>query len=470
MKPSPNVVLIIADDHRYESVGANGNREVSTPNLDALAAAGTAFDGAYCQGSMHPAVCVPSRASLLTGRNIFAASQDPTGRDYERSAFAIPHDLPTYPERLRAHGYHTHAIGKWHNDKAAFARSFSSGDKLMFGGMSDHDKVPLRPFDPTGAYPDEAIHFEPELSTEIFRKAAVDFLKSHDRSKPFLLQVAFTAPHDPRTPPPQHRVSPGGLSLPENLAAVHPFDNGEMLVRDEVLEAFPRTPEAIRGHLADYYGMISHLDDAIGSILKTLDALGLADDTIVVYTADHGLALGQHGLLGKQNLYEHSLHVPLIMRGPGIRAGARVPHLVWHADTTATILDLAGLAPDPEGEGTSLLPLLGGDDTGPLRDGMTAAYTFVQRMARDERYKLILYLERPDEQMQASAVGQPTRGSRAVQLFDLVEDPGETTNLAFLPRLAEVRENLLVRLLAWQERVGDPLAAATREAFGSGRD
>ena len=117
MRTRPNIVLIIADDHRYQSIGANGESEVRTPHLDALSARGTVFEQAHCQGSMHPAVCVPSRASLMTGRNIFTCAVDPTGADYNGKAYAIPPTLETFPERLRAAGYHTHAVGKWHNDR-----------------------------------------------------------------------------------------------------------------------------------------------------------------------------------------------------------------------------------------------------------------------------------------------------------------------------------------------------------------
>src|SRR4051794_17336365 len=177
MTARPNFIVLIADDHRYESVGCNGCSEVLTPTLDALAAAGTVFDGAHCQGSMQPAVCVPSRASLMTGRSIFASSQNPSADDYsggpyDGAAFAIPQALPTFPQRLRENGYHTHAIGKCHNDRASFARSFSSGERLMFGGMSDHDKVPYQPCDPTGLYPKDAIRFEDGFSTDLFLESA----------------------------------------------------------------------------------------------------------------------------------------------------------------------------------------------------------------------------------------------------------------------------------------------------------
>ncbi len=458
MSRPPNVIILIADDHRYESIGANGNRHVRTPHLDALAAAGTVFDGAHCQGSMHPAVCVPSRASLMTGRNIFASSQDPTGADYEASAFAIPAALELFPQRLRARGYHTHAVGKWHNDRAAFARSFSSADRVMFGGMSDHDRVPLHRFDAAGRYPDEAVSFEPGFSTDLFSSSAEEFLASYDVAKPFCLYVAFTAPHDPRTPPREHEIDPASVELPGNLLPVHPFDNGEMLVRDELLEAFPRAPGAIRRHIADYYGMIGHLDSGIGSILAALRERGLADDTVVIYTADHGLALGQHGLMGKQNLYEHSTHVPLIMAGPRIPAGRRRPDLVWHADTMATVIDMAGLGPDPGCEGSSLLPLLVGDAPA-LRKSFASAYRFGQRAVRGERYKLIRYFGRDALRRTLSTrAGAPTRGSRTEQLFDLLEDPAETRNLAFLPEMRSIRDELLAALLQWQRQVGDPLA------------
>src|SRR4051812_29593112 len=198
-----NLVFIIADDHRYESLGSSGNTCVETPNLDALAKRGTRFTGAHCQGSMHPAVCVPSRASLLTGRNIFASSADPTGSAYEGEAFVIPAQLRTFPEILRSQGYLTYAIGKWHNDKASFARSFSDGSRIMFGGMSDHDRVPLHDFDPSGEYPPAKVRFEDGLSTDLFTDSAKSFLETRDPGRPFCLYIAYTAPHDPRTPPPQ---------------------------------------------------------------------------------------------------------------------------------------------------------------------------------------------------------------------------------------------------------------------------
>ncbi len=452
----PNIVVLFADDHRYESVGINGNAEVATPILDALGRRGVVFDGAHCQGGMHGAVCVPSRATLMTGRNIFASSCDPTGRSSVSQT--IPGELPTVPHLLREAGYRTHAIGKWHNDAEAFARSFDGGDCLMFGGMSDHDGVPVRPFDPTGVYPDDAVEIAEGFSTDLFADAAIRFIDGHDRQRPFFLYVAFTAPHDPRTPPEAWRMEPADVTLPPNAMPAHPFDNGEMTVRDERLEAWPREPEAIRRHIADYYGMIAHLDARIGDIQAALEAQGLAENTVVVYSADHGLALGQHGLMGKQSLYEHSTHVPLMMAGPGIAAGVRVPELVWHGDTAATLLELGGVDAAIASEGRSLAPVLRGASMPGWRVYHGAAYRFTQRSVRDDRWKLIRYLENPDYRPE----GEQTRGSDVVQLFDLERDPWERVNLAWDPELSEVRARLEGALVEWQREVDDPALVASR--------
>ncbi len=467
-----NIIFIIADDHRYESVGVHGCPEVSTPTLDALARRGTVFDGHHCQGSMHPAVCVPSRATLLTGRNIFASSCNPTADDYtdgqaacfsdgqaELLAFTIPDALATFPQRLREAGYRTHAIGKWHNDRAALSRSFATAERVFFGGMSDHDRVPLHDLDPSGGYGPQ--YFKAGHSTDLFADAARRFLRAAGKDEPFCLYVAFTAPHDPRTPPASFAVDPKTVPLPGNFLPVHPFDNGDVLVRDERLEAFPRDAEAVRRHIADYHGMIAHLDAAIGSILETAAELGLLDDSVVIYTADHGLSLGQHGLMGKQNLYEHSLHIPLIMAGPGIPRGERHACLTWHADTRATVLDLAGLSVEATSEGSSLLPVMEGRGA-PPRALFGAAYRASQRMMRDERYKLIRYTSRARFPVEAKpGYPFPSEGSELEQLFDLRDDPLERVNLVFRENLQPVRRELARALDEWQIRTGDPFVVGS---------
>ncbi len=469
MPSRPNVLFIIADDHRGTELGHLG-AQVSTPNLDALAARGVSFQQAHCQGGMHGAICVPSRSSVLTGRNIFTAAVDPTGQDFTGS-HTIPETLTTFPQALRQDGYRTHAVGKWHNDVGTFRRSFQTGDALMFGGMSDHYHVPVQTWDasqgddsispepPGGTRPsredvDPATSDLDHFSTNLFANAAIRFLDGDRGSDdPFLLYVAFTAPHDPRTPPPGWEVDPATVELPPNVLPEHPFDNGDLQVRDELLAPFPRDPEVVRSHIADYSGMIAHLDDGVGRILATLDRLGLTDDTVVVYTADHGLSVGQHGLIGKQNVYEHSQRIPLVIAGPGIPAGETSHGLVWHGDTTATIRQLAGLPADPAAEGASLIDTKGAVDA--PRTTHAGAYEQTQRTYREGPNKLIVYRPAGEGKRPAS-----TPGSTMTQLFDLAADPWEMNNLAGQPAYAEIEARLLAGLRAWQEQVNDPFRAA----------
>jgi len=460
----PNIVVMMADDHRGTELGHLPGSGVRTPHLDALAARGVSFSQAHCQGGMTGAVCIPSRASLMTGRNVFASSANPGGGG-SLPGMTIPPHLQTFPEALRETGYRTHAIGKWHNDTASFHRAFSSGEALMFQGMSDHLHVPIWAFSPEGEYPGAHQHQltkpggdPPEdftwgegFSSDIFADAAIDFLEQDHGTTPFLLYVAFTAPHDPRTPPPGWEIDPATIDLPPNFVPQHPFDIGDMQVRDELLAGFPRTGEEVRQHIADYYGMIAHLDHSIGRVIAALESSGLAEDTIVIYTGDHGLAVGQHGLMGKQNLYEHSLRVPLVLAGPGIPAGVISPALVWHADTTATIRALAGIDPDPESEGMPYIR--DGVAAGTHRNSLGGVYHYAQRMFRDARYKLIVTCEAPPH---APKLGS-TAGSNHVQLFDLQRDPWEMRNLGGDPALQDIRHQLERGLRQWQEDIGDEL-------------
>jgi arylsulfatase A-like enzyme len=467
----PNIVFLIADDHRGTELGHLGGR-VMTPHLDGLAARGVSFGQAHCQGGMHGAICVPSRSSVLTGRNIFAAAEDPTGRDF-RGSQTIPAALETFPQALQGAGYRTHAVGKWHNDVASFRRSFQSGDALMFGGMSDHYHVPVQVWDPAAG--NDAVSPEPpggsrpsredvdpessgldHFSTNLFTDAAIRFLDHGRGDDPFLLYVAYTAPHDPRTPPPGWEVDPETVELPTNFQPEHPFDNGDLLVRDELLAPHPRDPEVVRSHIADYHGMIAHLDDGVGRVLAALERLGLMDNTVVVYTADHGLAVGQHGLMGKQNVYEHSQRIPLVIAGPGVPAGEVSQGLVWHGDTTATIRHLAGIDPDPAAEGAALIEANG--TVSAPRTTHAGAYEQTQRAYREGRYKLIEYRAARVEPRPGS-----TLGTTMSQLFDLEADPEETENLAGRREYAGIREQMRTRLQAWQVAVGDPY----REAFAS---
>ncbi len=448
MGERPNILFMIADDHRFDALGGLGTPGVQTPALDALAARGVRCGRAHTMGGLVGAVCVPSRTALLTGANPFRASRSRRVDDTP-GAMALHPALATLPATLRGAGYHTFATGKWHNDKGSFAAGFDDGARIFFGGMSDHRRVPVHEFDPAGVYPDEARSEGEGFSTEIFVDAAIGFLERYRGDDPFFLYLAFTAPHDPRTPPPDWaaRCDRGAIPLPENFLPEHPFDNGDLRVRDEELAPWPRTPEVIRRHLADYYAMIGHLDAQIGRVLAALAARGDAGRTIVVYTADHGLAVGQHGLLGKQNLYEHSVRVPLIVAGPGLPAGGEVGALTAHADLFPTLCDLTGTPVPPTVEGRSLVPTLTGG-RGRVRDHVCAAYKDVQRMVSDGEWKLIRYYRAADRGV----------GTERVQLFHLAADPRETRDRAGEPGQRERLRGLAGALAAWQRSVGDPLA------------
>ena len=155
--------------------------------------------------------------------------------------------------------------------------------------------------------------------------AAIDFIDKMDSDQPFFTYVSFLAPHDPRVMPERFKemYKPEDMELPPNFMGGHPFDNGALHIRDEELAAFPRNPEEVKEHIAEYYAMITHLDYEIGRVIQKLEEKGLLENTIVVFAGDNGLAVGQHGLFGKQSCYEHSNRVPLIFAGPGIPQGEK---------------------------------------------------------------------------------------------------------------------------------------------------
>jgi arylsulfatase A-like enzyme len=404
----PNILFLFADDQRYNTLGALNCPSIQTPVMDRLMKEGFTFTHAHIMGGTSGAVCMPSRAMLLTGRSLF---------HLENRGATVPEDHMMLPELLRQAGYTTCGIGKWHNSRPAYARCFTRGGKIMFRGMSDHSTVPVYDFDPSGAYPPEKQYTADSFSSRLFADEAIGFLDTYTEDNPFFLYIAFTAPHDPRmAPPPYDRMYRAEeLSLPPNFLPDHPFDNGEMRVRDENLAPHPRTPETVREHLAAYYAMITHLDAQIGRVLETLEARGLLENTIVVFTSDNGLAVGGHGLLGKQNLYDHSVRVPLILRGPNIPSGVRSSALCYISDLFPTLCDTAGVRIPEENEALSLLPIL--KDPGvPSRDSLFLAYTHLQRGLRTrDGWKLIRY---------------NLHGVQHTQLFDLNTDPWETQNLA----------------------------------------
>ena len=435
MSSRPNILFMIADDHRWDAISGMGDPTVKTPTLDSLMVRGTTCRQTHIMGSLVGAVCVPSRAAVLTSANLFRSGGN-----------QINPDLAVWPQVMREAGYHTFFSGKWHNDRQTFTNSFADGAKIFFGGMSSHLDVPVFDYDPDGTYPNDAQYSGEKFSTELFTDAAVQFLQDYDADNPFFLYLSFTSPHDPRTPPAEYAAMypPEQIPVPENFLPEHPFDNGEMRIRDEVLATFPRTPEIVQQHIADYYGMITHMDAEIGRVLQTLEAAGHLDNTIIIYTADHGLAVGQHGLLGKQNLYNHSIHVPSIFAGPGIPEGTTVDALTYLYDVFPTVCDLTDVACPDTTEGRSLVPLMRGD-VEQVRATVFAAYRDIQRTITDRRWKLIRYY-----------VSEETgAGTNCIQFFDLEQDPWETTNLADLPEHADRIRSLAADMEMWQIETND---------------
>ena len=429
----PNILFLFADDQRADTIAAHGNPHIKTPNIDGLVRSGYSFRRNYIFGGNNGAVCVPSRAMLMTGKTWFHI------------------DAPTLsgarllPELLREKGYVTFATGKWHNGQPSWLRAFQHGKSVMFGGMSDHTKVPIRDLGPDGKLTDQRTG--EKFSSELFADAAIEFLARHDQQKPFFAYVAFTAPHDPRQPPPAYREMyyRRRLPLPVNFLPQLPFDNGMMSnLRDENLAAWPRTEAVIRDQLAEYYGIITHMDEQIGRILAALKRSGQAENTIIVYAADNGLALGSHGLLGKQSVYEHSMRVPLIFAGPGIPRGKSSRAFTYLLDVFPTLCELAGISPPEDLAGSSLRPLWMGKKTS-LRDSIFLPFIQLQRAVRDERWKLIAY---------------PRIGY--LELFDLRSDPHETTNLIERNEYDAYVQRLLKRMKEWQAQVGDTLEIPMR--------
>jgi len=404
----PNILFLFADDQRGNTINALGNGQVITPNLDRLVKQGTSFSNAYVMGSMVGAVCAPSRAMLMTGRTLF--NIDPTGHSIDSTHV-------TMPKTLSSVGYNTFHIGKWHNGRPAFNRSFGDGSKIFFGGMHRQYRVPTYEFDHGADYSKEKMNPRSDKhSSELYADAAIEFLDGYIGQNPFFMYVAFQAPHDPREMPDEYLAmyDIDKIELPPNYMPEHPFDNGELDIRDEWLAGYPRTEPEVKANIAAYYAMITHLDAQIGRILKKLDDKGLAKNTLIVFAGDNGLAVGQHGLMGKQNLYEHSIGVPLVFMGPGIPKGERREALSYLSDLYPTFCTVAGIDIPETVQGKSLWGVVQGKEA-VVRNSSFFVYKNFQRAARNEQWKIIKY----------------NVGNRVTtQLFDLKNDPFELNNLA----------------------------------------
>ena len=425
----PNVLFLFADDQRADTIAALGNTHIQTPNLDRLVRRGLAFDRAYMQGGFQGATCVPSRAMLLSGQSLFHVDEQLL-RD------------ETWPAAFGRAGYATFATGKWHNGAKSLPRSFQEARGIFAGGMTNPLKARV-------ANVMDGKLGTPQLASKhacaVFADEAIRFIKrKHDR--PFFCYVAFDAPHDPHIVPNDFpvRYDAERIPLPANFLPQHPWNNGEMSIRDEALLPWPRPPAKVREMLAEYYRYISYLDSEIGRVLDALDASPSARNTIIVFAADSGVARGSHGLIGKQNCYEDSVRVPLIIAGPGIARNQRTRAMCYLFDVLPTLGKLCGVAAPPASEGIEFSAVIR-DPKREARSRLIFAYKTVQRAVRDDRWKLIRY-----PQVDRS------------QLFDLQTDPDETTNLADKAEHAAKVKELWSLLESEQRRAGDktPLKVA----------
>lgn len=398
----PNILFIITDDQRADTVHALGNEHIRTPNLDRLARGGTVFGNAYCMGSTMPAVCLPSRTMLMSGLSLFRLG-------------SLDGGSPSLPRSFREAGYVTYHYGKRGNVPHDLQKAF------------EHNHYLRDVADRTSGHPGKTI-----------ADHAVAFLKSRDRGEPLLMCLAFANPHDERVINAESRkvYEAAPPALPRNLMPFHPFNNGELRVRDEQLAPWPRTADDIREQLTDYYAIITYLDGQIGRVLDALRETGEYDNTLIVFCSDHGLALGSHGLMGKQSLYEHSMKAPLIITGPGIPNG-RSEALVYLHDLYPTLCELAGVEVPGSLDGKSLAPILRGESQ-KVRDVVFTAYSDVQRAVRDDHWKLIRY-----------------PAIHKTQLFDLREDPDELHDLAGDPSQAGRVRDMLALLEEQQAAYGD---------------
>jgi choline-sulfatase len=446
----PNVLFIIADDQCFQTIGALGYTDIDTPNLDRLVKRGTTFTHAYNMGSFSGAVCVASRAMLISGRSVWRAKAIYEKTDQLRLTGEL------WPQRMERQGYATYFTGKWHIT-ADVHKTFNV-TKNVRGGMPK--ETPEQYNRPLASQPDSWSPDDPKFDgfwqggrhwSEVVADDVVGYFGDSQKSKkPFFIYAAFNAPHDPRQSPRAYldKYPMERIALPKNFLPVYPYHKEigcDPTLRDEKLAPFPRTEHAVKVHRQEYYAIISHMDAQIGRILDALDQSGQAEKSWIIFTADHGLAVGQHGLMGKQNLYDHSMRVPFIVVGPDAPKNVRIDRPIYLQDAMATSLAIAGAEPNIQIEFQNLLPILRGEQQSRARDSIYGGYLDLQRAVIHDCWKLILY---------------PKIG--VARLYHVETDPDEIHDLAADPAQADRIRNLFQRLRRLQRDLDDPvdLAAA----------
>lgn len=415
----PNILFILADDQCYNTIHALGNREVITPTLDELARQGTVFTTAYNMGGWNGAICIASRTMFNTGRFLWNAEAVDNRKDLDSLAGAGQ----LWSSEMEKLGYETFMTGKWHV-KIEPEEIFNHVGTERPGMPDDTPEGYNRPLDENdrawtpwdsafGGFWEGGIHW-----SEVVANETMYFLDSAAVSeKPFFMYIAFNAPHDPRQSPREYvdMYPLENVSLPASFLPEYPYKDAmgcSASLRDEKLAPFPRTEYAVKVNRQEYYAIITHMDHEIGRILHRLEETGQADNTYIFYSADHGLSVGHHGLMGKQNMYEHSLRPPMIIMGPDIPKGEKREMEVYLQDIMPTVIEYAGGQVPEYVEFSSLKPFIEGTSDKSNYPEVYGAYMDQQRMIRVDDNKLIVY---------------PYAGVK--RLFNLGDDPEEVNDL-----------------------------------------
>jgi arylsulfatase A-like enzyme len=456
-------VLFMTDDHAVPAIGAYGSEINRTPAVDRLAAEGMRFDNSFCTN----AICSPARATLLTG----AYSHVNGMTSLEGPEHTFDAAQPSFPELLQQAGYQTAIFGKWH---------------LGHGGSSDP-----RGFDHWEILPEHGVYHDPTLLgpegeqahqgyvTDIITDRALNWLDKRDRERPFAVLIQHKAPHRAFEPAERHENLYEDVEIPAPPTLHDDLGNRASAAREARLRLEDLGPEDLKApvpeglsareerewryqrYIKDYLRVVAALDENVGRVLHFLAIAGLAEDTAVAYTSDHGFFLGEHGWFDKRFMYDPSMRIPLIMRWPGVVAPGSVSEdLVANVDYAPTLLDLAGVEPPPRMQGRSLLPLLRGETPDDWRTGVYYRYYMhldgdhnVQASygVRTRTHKLIHY---PGHGSGAYGASDERREPEW-ELFDLVHDPHELHNRYGDPEYADVERELRVLLDRLQQDYGD---------------
>lgn len=438
-----DILFIVADDLRADMIHALGHPMARTPHLDALADRGTVFTRAVCG---YP-ICHVSRTEMLSGRCLVREATKP-------GPVPISPEWKLLPQVLRDAGWVTVHSGKWHVHGAPKQRGYSEIAGLYSSGggqaltlpqsATKHPVTGYRGWtfkDPSNKpMPELGVGLMPDTDVRLTDEV-IRCIQLHEKA-PLFLHVNFTATHDPLHWPSGKEESyrSSEMPLPENVRPAHPFDHGNLQGRDELIVPAPRSPDSVKAEHAVYLAQLEQMDAQIGRILKALQDAGRLENTLVIFTSDQGMALGSHGLMGKQNQYEHTANAPLILAGPGIPSGKRVATQCYLRDIYPTICDLMGVEIPPTVQGRSLAPILRGDVT-EIHEAIYGYFTDSQRMVRTaDGWKLVVY---------------PKAGR--TQMFQVEKDPGEMQDLSTDSQHAAQKSRLTNLLRTWQESQSDPV-------------